>query len=87
MADKLFAAIDVGSFEMAMKIYEISSKKGMKEIEHVRHRLALGSDSYNSGKISFSKIDDLCDVLRKFSDIMASYHVTEYKGVRHFSTS
>ena len=32
MADKLFAAIDVGSFEMAMKIYEISSKKGMKEI-------------------------------------------------------
>lgn len=80
MADKLFAAIDVGSFEMAMKIYEISSKKGMKEIEHVRHRLALGSDSYNSGKISFSKIDDLCDVLRKFSDIMASYHVTEYKA-------
>lgn len=80
MADKLFAAIDVGSFEMAMKIYEISSKKGMKEIEHVRHRLALGFDSYNSGKISFSKIDELCKVLREFADIMKSYDITEYKA-------
>jgi len=80
MADKLFAAIDVGSFEMAMKIYEIGSKNGMKEIEHIRHRLALGSDSYNSGKISFSKIDELCKVLRKFSDIMKSYHITDYKA-------
>ena len=43
--NKLFAAIDVGSFEIAMKIYEISSKNGMKEIDHVRHRLALGYDT------------------------------------------
>lgn len=80
MADKIFAAIDVGSFEMAMKIYQINSRSGMKEIDHIRHRLALGSDSYNNGKISFSKIDELCKVLRKFSDIMKSYHVTDYKA-------
>ena len=38
MAYKTFAAIDVGSYELAMKIYEISNKNGIKEIDHIRHR-------------------------------------------------
>lgn len=80
MAVKTFAAIDVGSFELAMKIYEISSKSGMREIEHIRHRLALGADTYNTKKISPRKMDELCRVLREFAQIMKSYHVTDYKA-------
>lgn len=80
MAIRTFAAIDVGSFELSMKIYEISAKSGMKEINHVRHRLALGSDSYNTGKISYGKIDELCSVLRQFQGIMKEYQVTDYKA-------
>lgn len=80
MVNKIYAAIDVGSFEIAMKIYEISSKNGMKEIDHIRHRLALGYDTYNTGKISFSKIDELCEILREFKDIMNTYQVTDYKA-------
>ena len=80
MAIKTFAAIDVGSFELSMKIYEISSKNGMREIDHVRHRLALGADSYNKKKISTQKMDELCRVLREFGQIMKSYHVTDYKA-------
>lgn len=79
MSVKTFAAIDLGSFEMSMKVYEISSKNGMKEIDHVRHRISLGTDSYNTGKISYKKIDELCKVLKKFGDIMSSYNVTDYK--------
>lgn len=78
MSAKTFAAIDLGSFEMAMKIYEIS-KNGMKEIDYVRHRLSLGSDSYNTGKISYRKIDELCRELIKFGEIMETYNVTDYK--------
>ena len=37
MAVKTFAAIDVGSYELAMKIFEVSKARGMKEIDHVRH--------------------------------------------------
>lgn len=80
MAIKTFAAIDVGSFEMAMKIYEISAKNGMKEIDYIRHRLALGTDSYNSGKIGHRKIDELCRVLLDFKEIMKGYQVTAYKA-------
>ena len=80
MSVKTFAAIDVGSFEMAMKIYELSEKNGLKEIDYVRHRLSLGTDSYNTGKISFSKIDELCNVLVGFKNIMKSYKVNDYKA-------
>lgn len=79
MSVKTFAAIDLGSFEMSMKVYEISTK-GMREIDHVRHRISLGTDSYNTGKISYRKIDELCRELKKFGDIMKSYNVTDYKA-------
>ena len=41
MAYKTFAAIDVGSYELTMKIFEISSKNGIKEIDCIRHRIEL----------------------------------------------
>ena len=49
---KLFAAIDVGSYEMSLKIFEISPGKGMKCVDSLKHRLALGNDSYTNRKIS-----------------------------------
>lgn len=80
MAIKTFAAIDVGSFELSMKIFEISAGKGIREIDCIRHRLALGSDTYATGKISGEKMDELCDVLGRFAQIMKEYKVDAYKA-------
>lgn len=80
MGVKTFAAIDVGSFELAMKIFEISNKTGLKEIDHIRHRIELGTDTYESGKISYERVDELCRVLREFTTIMNTYKVDEYKA-------
>ncbi|MBE5894809.1 MAG: exopolyphosphatase [Lachnospiraceae bacterium] len=80
MAIKTFAAIDVGSFEMAMKIFEISAKCGMREIDYIRHHLALGSDTYNTKKIGYEKMDELCRILREFQQIMKTYGVTDYRA-------
>lgn len=80
MAVKTFAAIDVGSYELSMKIFEISLKTGIREVDCIRHRIALGLDSYNSGKITIEKMDELCEVLREFSEIMKSYQVDDYKA-------
>ena len=52
MAVRMFAAIDVGSFALELGIYEISDK-GIKSIDHVRHMIALGSDTFSEGKISY----------------------------------
>lgn len=77
---KTFAAVDVGSYELAMKIFEISSKNGIKEIDHIRHRIDLGTDTFATGKISYEKVDELCRVLRDYSEIMKSYKVDDYKA-------
>lgn len=80
MAYKTFAAIDVGSYELAMKIYEISSKNGIKEIDHVRHRIELGTDSYQTGKLVKDRIDELSRVLTEFTNIMSTYKVDDYRA-------
>ena len=77
---KVFAAIDVGSYEIAMKIYEYSQRGGMKQIDHIRHRVELGTDTYATGKISRERVDELCEVLSQFKDIMKAYRVDAYKA-------
>jgi len=52
MAVTTFAAIDVGSNEVSLKIFELGKKNQMKELTHVRHIMELGSDTYVSGYIS-----------------------------------
>ncbi len=77
---KTFAAIDIGSYELAMKIFEFTPKNGMKEIDAVRHRLDLGNDTFAAGKVSPEKVDELCHVLREFAEIMKGYRVEDYKA-------
>ena len=81
MKKKLFAAIDVGSYELSMKIYEISSgTKEWKQIDYIRHRIDLGTESYSKGILSYERMDELCHVLREFKQIMDSYRVDDYKA-------
>ncbi|MDO4294130.1 MAG: HD domain-containing protein [Eubacteriales bacterium] len=77
---KTFAAIDVGSYEQSMKIYTISKAGGIREVDCIRNRLDLGSDTYITGKVSQEKMDELCRVLREFVSIMEGYRVDDYRA-------
>lgn len=77
---KTFAAIDVGSYELSMKIFEFSGKNRMREVDHIRHRIDLGTETYSTGKLSYEKVDELCRVLREYSDIMKTYRVDAFKA-------
>ncbi len=79
MATKLFAAIDVGSYELNLSIYEFS-KDSMKVIDKVKYRLDLGTDSYSKGRLPADKIEELCRILSEFNRIMKGYHVSDYKA-------
>ena len=52
---KTFAAIDVGSYELSMKIFEVSQRKKIREIDHIRHRIELGTETYNTVKLNFRR--------------------------------
>lgn len=75
-----FASIDIGSYEVGMKIFELSSKLGMKQIDFIRHRIELGKDAYVLGKIGCDLTDQLCEVLFDFTKIMKSYQVDAYRA-------
>lgn len=78
MCMKTFAAIYVGSYEISLKIFELAAKKDIREIDHVRHRIALGKDVYVSGYIGYEQADEMCDVLQEFAEIMRTYQVDDY---------
>lgn len=78
MALTTFAAIDVGSNELSLKIFEISKKSGIQEIEYVRHAIELGSDTYKYKKIRYELVNEMCEVLIQFSEKMKEYAVTDY---------
>ena len=80
MTGELFAAIDVGSYEMALKIFELSKKYGVREIDYVRHRMDIGSETYASGTISNRHVDEMIRILSDFKKIMKGYGVTHYQA-------
>ncbi len=80
MTGELFAAIDVGSYEMALKIFELSGKYGVRELDHVRHRMDIGSETYASGTISNRHVDEMIRLLSDFKKIMKGYGVTHYQA-------
>lgn len=80
MAIITFAAIYIGSYEVSLKIFELSGKKKIREIDHIRTRLELGRDSYTTGVIGYDLVEELCNILFDFTRIMQSYKVKEYRA-------
>lgn len=78
MVTHIFAAIDVGSYELEMGIYEIGAKNGIRQVDHLRHVIALGKDTYNNGKISYELVDEMCRTLERFCEVMETYRVEAY---------
>ena len=77
---KTFAAIDVGSYALELKIFEISTRNGIKEIDNVCYQLDLGTDSYATGKLGYDKLEELCRILKDFGRIMKQYKVDAYRA-------
>ncbi len=78
MAITTYAAIDVGSSELAMKIYEVSKARGMVELTHLRHKLSLGTEVFATSKISYKTMAEICRVMKDFRKNMDEYQVAAY---------
>ena len=70
MTGEVFAAIDVGSYEISLKIFELSMKYGVRELDHVRHRMDIGSETYATGRISSYHVDEMIRILSEYKKIM-----------------
>lgn len=80
MAITTFAAIDVGSGEISLKISEISKKYGINDLDYIRYPIDLGAQAYTNRKISHTLVNELCEVLVGFTEKMKEYQVKDYQA-------
>ena len=80
MAAEVCAAIDVGSYEISMKIYELGTRKGVRELDHVRCRIDLGSESYATGRLGTAHVNEICGILNEFGSVMKTWGVTRMRA-------
>ena len=80
MAMTTFAAIDIGSYEISMKIFEFSKKIGFRELNDVRYRLEIGKGAYSSGRLEPETVDAICVILKDFPGMMKEFGVTDYRA-------
>ncbi|MBQ3517659.1 MAG: exopolyphosphatase, partial [Lachnospiraceae bacterium] len=67
MGVKMFAAIDVGSYMLHLKVFEFLPSNVMKEVDSVRYGIDLGTETFATGKLSSAKVAELCKVLSDFA--------------------
>lgn len=75
-----FAAIYIGSYEVSLRIFEISAKRKIRSIDYIRRRIELGRDAYTKGIIGYELVEELCGVLKEFHSIMEGYQVDSYEA-------
>ncbi len=80
MAVTTFAAIDIGSYETSMKIFEFSKRVGFRELNDIRYRLELGRGAYSSRRLDTSMVDSLCEILADFRKMMKEFGAEDYRA-------
>ena len=76
-----FAAIDIGSYDVILEIFEISKKQGIRSVDKICHRMELGKRYVHAGKKFARKWKKSCArVLADFVRIMEGYRVDDYRA-------
>jgi exopolyphosphatase/guanosine-5'-triphosphate,3'-diphosphate pyrophosphatase len=79
--NEIVAAIDMGSHALRMKIAQISSEGKIRTLELLRYPISLGRDTYAMGRVSFKTVDETCEILKGFKNLMADYGVKTYRMI------
>ena len=84
---KLVAVIDIGASSLRMQIAEICHDGRIRKIESLSQSLSIGKDSFSSGKIGRSTIEDCVHVLSVYRAKLDEYQITDPAHIRVIATS
>jgi exopolyphosphatase/guanosine-5'-triphosphate,3'-diphosphate pyrophosphatase len=76
-----FAAIDVGSNAMRLRVVEASSPTDLREVAAERAAIRLGHDVFLTGRLTPTAILEASDALKRFRDVMKAAGVDAYRAV------
>src|ERR1700723_1557445 len=70
------AVIDIGASAIRMRIAEIGPNGEIRNLDSLQQALRLGKDTFSTGRIQASTIEDCIKVLLGFRRVMAEYGIT-----------
>ena len=73
--------IDVGSGFMELKIVQMTEDGRFQVLEDVVKSLAIGRDTFSLGKLSPAMVDEICNTLSGFRQLLRDYHVRVFRAV------
>ena len=76
-----FAAIDVGSNAMRLRVVEADSVSQIRELHAERASVRLGRDVFLQGRLQSGAVSSACETLRHFREILDLHKVDRYRAV------
>ncbi|MBQ4384158.1 MAG: hypothetical protein II795_06730 [Firmicutes bacterium] len=73
--DIVTAAVDLGSGSIRLKIVQQTEQGEISVLENVVRTVAVGRDTFSTGRISMEMADEICRVLLGFKKLMNEYKV------------
>jgi exopolyphosphatase/guanosine-5'-triphosphate,3'-diphosphate pyrophosphatase len=81
------AVIDIGSTLIRMAVAEIDERGGVRTLDSMSQAVPLGKDTFTTGAIQKSTIEDCVRVLKSYRQILEEYQITRPEQIRAVATS
>ena len=72
-----YAVLHVGSSNMSITILEYTSIDCVRVVDYASREVTFGEELFQTSRLSFETIDEICQVLRGYKRLMADYGVQE----------
>ena len=84
---KPVAVIDVGAMAVRMEIAEINPDGGVRSLERLTQAVALGKDTFTTGRIAKSTLDECVTALINYREKLKEYRIDSPEQIRLVATS
>lgn len=75
----LFGVMHIGSEQVSLQLVEYTSLDDMRVVEKASSHVSLGEETFKTGKISFTAVREICDLLKGYRRILNQYGVKDYR--------
>lgn len=76
-----FAGIDIGANSISMTVKAMGKNKKMTELDYLVMPVDIGGETFRSGKVRFETVEQICEILKGFSQVMADYGISYHRVV------
>lgn len=77
----VFAGIDIGSNSISMTLSMLQKNKTMKNLEYLTKTVEVGADTYALHKVDAVRVDQICEALKGFNNLLLDYDVPFFRVV------